>query len=283
MQIIEVNAYAKINLLLDIVTRLGNGYHSLFMIMQTVDLHDDIRVEKLKGNAMEFLCSDAMLPQDGENIAYKAALAFFESNGIDDRGVKISVIKRIPRAAGLAGGSADAAGVLAALSELYGTCLTKQQLCKIGIKLGADVPFCIHGGTALAQDIGGVLSELPSLPECSIVLAKPLRGVDTKDAYGAYDEAERIRHPDNCGMLHAVLEGDLKEIARRCENVFEQVIDVPERVGIKAVMRRHNALSACMSGSGPTVFGIFEDMRDAKACCDELSKLIPEVFLCRTV
>ncbi|NMP36541.1 MAG: 4-(cytidine 5'-diphospho)-2-C-methyl-D-erythritol kinase [Clostridiales bacterium] len=280
---VEVNAYAKINLLLDIVRKLDNGYHSLYMIMQAVDLCDKIRVQQIPGEKIEFVCSDISLPQDEGNIAYKAALAFFEDNNISDRGVKIEVKKNIPHAAGLAGGSADAAGVLIALDKLYNTKLTPSQLCATGIKLGADVPFCITGGTALAQDIGGVLSPLPRLPKCSIVLAKPVRGVNTAQAYAAYDAAERIRHPDNCAMLHSMLTGDLKQISGYCENVFEQVIDVPERVGIKTVMRRHGALASCMSGSGPTVFGIFEKRADAKACCNELSKLIPEIFLCSPV
>jgi len=276
---ITVNAAAKINLSLDIVKRLDNGYHSLFMIMQSVDLYDTIKVEKCDCKGICITCNVADIPTDDSNIAAKAAKAFFNAANIENSGIKIDITKRIPHAAGLAGGSADGAGVIVALNEMFGTDFTQKELCDIGVKVGADVPFCIVGGTMLSQDIGGVLSPLQPLHDVFIVLAKPKAGVSTKGAYDAFDSAHNIKHPDNCNLLHAAVNGDFDKLFVLASNVFEQVIEVPERVNIKSVMRKHNCKTTCMSGSGPTVFGIFENKNDAENCVAELKSIIPEVFL----
>ena len=258
---IRVTAPAKINLFLDILGRLENGFHSLFMVMQSVDLCDEITVDKGNGG-ISLTCSDTRLPQDSRNIAYKAAAAFFEATDIDPNAV-ITIEKKIPFEAGLAGGSADAAAVIVGLDELYGTKLSKQAMCDIGLKVGSDVPFCIMGGTCIAQNRGEVLSRVKPFKDCFIVLAKPEKGVSTAAAFAAADNSY-IYHPDNIRMLDACSSGDFDGICKYAGNVFEQVIEVVERVDIKEVMRNSGAVLYQMSGSGPTVFGLFEDRGTAR-------------------
>ncbi len=277
---LKVTAPAKINLFLDILGTLDNGFHSLFMVMQSVDLCDEITVDKGEGG-ITLTCSDNRLPQDEKNIAYKAAKAFFEATGIEPNAV-IHIEKKIPFEAGLAGGSADAAAVIVGLDELYGTQLSKQTMCEIGLKVGSDVPFCIKGGTCIAQNRGEVLSRVKPLKKCFIVLAKTEKGVSTAQAFAAADKAH-IYHPDNLKMLEACSNGDFEGICKHASNVFEQVIEVVERVEIKEVMRLCGAHLYQMSGSGPTVFGIFEDKEKAEKCCDELKKICNNVFLKKPV
>ncbi len=273
---INVTAPAKINLFLDILGRLENGFHSLFMVMQTVDLCDEITVDKGNGG-ISLTCSDERLPQDERNIAYKAAAAFFKATGIEPNAV-ITVTKKIPFEAGLAGGSADAAAVIVGLNELYGTELSTQAMCEIGLTVGSDVPFCIKGGTCIAQNRGEVLSEVKPLKECFIVIAKPEKGVSTAQAFAAADSAH-IYHPDNLRMLDACSIGDFNAICKHASNVFEQVIEVVERIEIKDVMRNCGALLYQMSGSGPSVFGIFDSKEEAEKCVQELKGSYKDVFL----
>lgn len=275
---IKIQAPAKINLLLDIISRLPNGYHNLFMIMQTVDLCDTLEISLRSDGEINLQCSEKALPSDGRNIAYRAAQRFFEAASLNC-GCDIKLTKRIPFAAGLAGGSTDAAAVLKGLNELCQTNFSVEELCQIGVKLGADVPFCIKGGTMLAQDIGQVLAPLPKLPDCFIVLVKPPIGVSTKDAYEAFDNCRDIIHPDCWGMLHAMANGNFSEAIKKTGNIFEQFIEVPERVEIKAIMREHGCLTCCMSGSGPTVFGIFEDEESARKCTEKLEEKFDRVYL----
>ena len=277
---IKVLAPAKINLFLDILGRLENGFHSLFMVMQAVDLCDEITVSKGEGG-ISLTCSDTRLPQDERNIAFKAAKAFFAETGIEPNAV-IAIEKKIPFEAGLAGGSADAAAVIVGLDALYETKLSKQKMCDIGLTVGSDVPFCIKGGTCIAQNRGEVLSRVKPLKDCFIVLAKPEKGVSTAAAFAAADKAY-IYHPDNLKMLEACSNGDFEGICKNAGNVFEQVIEVVERVEIKETMRIHGALLYQMSGSGPTVFGIFEDEEKAKGCACELKKKFGAVFVTKPV
>ena len=277
------DAAAKINLMLDILARLENGYHSLFMLMQSVDLYDTVTVETDSSGAINITSDEAGIPCDKSNIAYKAAEAFFNFTGIKNKGIKIHIEKRIPFAAGMAGGSADGAAVIAALNDIYETDLSEQELCKIGLKVGADVPFCLTGGTRLAQNVGEILSPLPALDDCYIVLAKPERGVSTKEAFEAFDKATNIRHLDTCGMLYAASQGDLYEICKRTKNVFEQLIEVPERVPVKSTLNRHGALAACMSGSGPTVYGIFDDESKARSAAASLEKFVKHIYITKPV
>ena len=277
---VTVKAYAKINLMLDILSRLDNGYHDLFMIMQSVGIYDTVTVEKTDNADIKITCDVADIPTDERNVAYKAAAEFFAYTDIKNSGIVIDIQKRIPHAAGLAGGSADAAGVIVALDELYGTRLKEKDIISIGSKVGADVPFCALGGTMLAQYTGTVLSHLPDLSEKYIIIVKPEQDVSTGKAYAAYDTAERVRHLDTKGMLLACINNDWNAISERVGNVFEQFIVVTDRTVIKGIMRKHNCLCCCMSGSGPSIFGVFEDKSEAEKCLEDLKKDFINSYLC---
>lgn len=274
---IKVNAYAKINLLLDIINKRNDGYHDLFMIMQSINLYDTVTVTETKTRKITITCNIDDIPLDEHNIAYKAAAQFFKDTKIKNKGINIDIVKRIPHAAGMAGGSADGAGVLVALNELTGADLSIDELCKIGVKIGADVPFCIKGGTLLAQGIGDVLNKVKPLRKCFILIAKPDCSVNTAYAYRRFDECGKAHTPDKLGMLYAMQSRDLKSIADKMENVFEQFIAVDNKVEIKSIMRNHNALGVCMSGSGPTVFGIFESKEDANNALNEIKPLVKDI------
>lgn len=280
---IEVKAYAKINLLLDIVATRKDGYHDLFMIMQSVGIYDTVAVEKIKGKKIVITCNKNDIPLDEHNIAHKAATAFFKSQNIKDTGIHIDIKKMIPHAAGLAGGSADGAGVIVALNKMYNTDLSDKQLCEIGVKVGADVPFCITGGTLLSQGIGDVLNKVKPLKKCYIVLAKPDIGVNTGYAYKQFDEQGKLHTPDKFGMLCAIQSRDLNDICSKMENVFEQFIEVPNRVDMKEIMRNNGAIGTCMSGSGPTVFGIFNDKESAEKSAEELKVYAKDICVCAPV
>ena len=277
-----VRAYAKLNLMLDILGRTDDGYHTVFMIMQSVGLFDDVTVELTgRHNCVKLTCSSENLPCDKTNIAHKAAKAFFKAMQFEDGhpGVTIHIEKNIPMAAGLAGGSADAAAVLVALNHLFDHPFKREELCAMGKTLGADVPFCLKGGTMAAFDIGQILAPLPPIKDKYIVLVKPGQDVSTKAAYDAFDSAEFIRHCDRDGALHALANGDIGSFYPKMRNVFEQFVEVPDRVTIKATMRDHGALATLMSGSGPSVFGIFENEIRARACASALSQSFKDTFV----
>lgn len=274
---IKVKAYAKINLMLDIVAKRTDGYHDLFMIMQSIGIYDTVTITQTNSKKITISCNIDGIPLDESNIAYKAAVAFFKSAGIKNEGIHIDIVKRIPHAAGLAGGSADGAGVLVALNALFDCNLSEDALCDIGVKIGADVPFCIKGGTLLAQGIGDVLNKVKPLRKCFILIAKPDIGVNTAFAYKQFDECGKVHTPDKLGMLCAMQSRDLSDISMRMENVFEQFIDVPGKVDIKNIMRENGALGVCMSGSGPTVFGIFDNKENAQSAADNLGSLAKDI------
>lgn len=274
---IKVKAYAKINLLLDIVAKRNDGYHDLFMIMQSIGLYDTVTVSQTSSKKITISCTEKGIPLDERNIAYKAAAEFFSQTKIKNKGVNIDIVKRIPHAAGLAGGSADGAAVIVALNKLYATELSDDELCKIGVKIGADVPFCITGGTLLAQGIGDVLNKVKPLRKCFILIAKPDCSVNTAYAYKRFDEHGKEHTPDKLGMLYAMQGRDLTEICSKMENVFEQFIPVDNKVEIKNVMRENGALGVCMSGSGPTVFGIFTEKDKAERAAEELKSLAKDI------
>lgn len=281
---LKLNAYAKINLMLDIIGKRDNGYHDLFMIMQSVSLHDTLTLttgEEIKDITLR--CTEPGVPTDASNTAYKAARAFFAFTGIQSRGVQIDLVKNIPHAAGLAGGSADAAAVIVGLNKMFQTNLSDPELIELGLKVGSDVPFCIFGGTKLVQGVGDVINKLKRLPDCSIVLAKPETGVSTSLAYHQYDDCGNQYTPHKFSMLCSVQNGDLEAVGNGLANVFEQFIEVPQRVGIKKVMLDNGAIGACMSGSGPTVFGLFLQAEDAKKAASQLKAEMKNVFVCRPV
>lgn len=279
----KVKAAAKINLMLDVLGTLPDGYHSLFMVMQSVSCYDFIEVQKNDTGRIEILTEDARVPTGEKNIAYKAAQAFFAATDIKNTGITVQIEKHIPLSAGLAGGSADAAGVLYCLNTLFKTELPMSALQRIGEKVGADVPFALSGGTSLCMDKGGVIAPLMPISEKFVVLCKPSMDVSTVSAYRLLDEAAHLRHTDKNAMLYAAHTGEYALLCEKADNVFEQVIEVPARPVIKGVMRAHGADVTLMSGSGPTVYGLFSDRTAAAQCADELRKQFPETVLCETV
>jgi len=283
-------AYAKINISLDIISKMTDGYHSLKTVMQTVSLGDEITIEctkddrSIEGNGVTVDAGLPYLPNDERNIAAKAALAFFKQTGIPGYHTEIKINKKIPACAGLGGGSADAACVLRMLDKMFGTGLGREALEKLGATIGSDVPFCIGGGTKLAQGRGEVLTDLPVIPKCSIVICKPPYSCSTPELFGKV-KCEKIRaRPDTDGLIKAIGEGDLGGIARRMYNVFEDVLthgksDIEE---IKGVLLDNGALGAVMTGSGPAVFGIFNDKSNAQNAYLQLKKEYKECFLTET-
>lgn len=277
---VTVKAYAKINLLLDILGTLDNGYHDLFMLMQSVSIYDTVTTQCNDSHRITISCDVPDIPTDERNIAYKAAKAFFNFLKIECKGIHIDIAKTIPHAAGLAGGSADAAAVVTALKKIYAPTLADRDLIDICKEVGSDVPFCALGGTMIAQGTGTTLTYMPQLEIPNIIIVKPQCSVSTGAAYKAFDTAEHIRHPDKNGIFRAALESDIEGVLKRVDNVFEQFIDIPDRVEIKAIMRKYGAKCACMSGSGPSVFGIFDDSEKAKQCAERLKIYFPQTFLC---
>ena len=277
----KVKVAAKINLMLDILKKLPNGYHSLFMIMQSVDLYDTITVEKNNENKIVIKCDTDGVPCNEKNIAYKCAKAFFNACNIEEQGITIEIEKNIPMAAGTAGGSADGAGVLYCLNKIYDTNFTQKELCEIGSKVGADIPFSLTGGTAITLNTGDIIAPVKDLPECYIVLCKPDQDVSTPEAYAQFDALSRVRNLDRVSMIEAVANADYEKICAYCGNVFEQAVEVPKRPHIKGVMRKCGADACCMSGSGPTVFGLFSNKEKAEDCYNKLTKKYNSVYLCK--
>lgn len=273
MNQLELEAYAKINLGLDVVRRLENGYHEVRMIMQTVGICDTVLLEKAEAGIRMFSDSEDA-PADEANLAYKAAKLFLESTG-EQGGVCIHLKKRIPVAAGMAGGSTDAAAVLKGMNVLFDTCLSEKALREIGVKLGADVPYCIMGGTALAEGIGEKLTKLPDAPATCLLIAKPDISVSTKYVYENLNLSQIENHPDISGMTEAVKQGALSGIIDRMENVLESVTEkkYPIIAQLKHFMEENGAVKAMMSGSGPTVFGIFKEEKAAGLAKDKLEKM----------
>lgn len=279
-------AYAKINLGLDVTGRRPNGYHDVKMIMQTVDLYDILTLEKTEEPGIFVETGREDLPGDKSNLVYRAAECMIRAGGITG-GVRICLEKRIPMAAGMAGGSTDAAAVFHGMNELFDLGMSREELCRLGVEIGADVPYCIHGGTALAEGIGEQLTPLPAPPECILVIAKPDIDVSTKYVYENLHLESLQRHPDIDGMQEAILRGSLEGLTERMENVLESVTAVryPVIGALKAMMCAGGAENALMSGSGPTVFGVFREQEQAAKVCEEIKKqgLAEEVFLSRWI
>lgn len=260
MNSIKVKAYAKINLGLDVLRRREDGYHDVCMIMQSLDLHDTITIEKTTKEGITIQSNLSYLPNDSGNIVYRAASLFLEAISSRD-GLAIKLDKRIPVAAGLAGGSSDAAATLKGLNELYQAGMTREELMKLGVKLGADVPYCIMLGTALSEGIGEVLTPLEPFPDCSILLVKPSTSVSTKYVYENLKLDSTVIHPDINRMKDALSKGNLITLTQHMDNILQTVTAVkyPIITSIKDIMTEQGALVSLMSGSGPTVFGIYRD------------------------
>lgn len=280
-----LHAYAKINLTLDIVGKRPDGYHELTMIMQSVGLYDAVSVKLAHDERIYVTSTSALLSDDANNTAYKAAKAFFEYNGIEGKGAVIRIEKNIPMEAGMAGGSADAAAVIVALDRLCGTALSDERLWKIGEKVGADVPFCITGGTMLARGKGEILTRLPQLSDFAeqpvILLCKPDEGVSTGRAYSAVDNCDPsvLNRPDTKSMCKALADGNAERVAANLSNVFEQVLRISSCESIKETMIACGAMGACMTGSGTTVFGLFRDKDAASFAADSLRCSYRNVFI----
>jgi len=280
----KVKAYAKLNLTLDILGRRDDGYHDMQMVMQSVDLCDELTVTPAGGPG-RISTSLSYLPCDERNLARQAARAFRAATGSALQ-VDIDIVKRIPVCAGMAGGSSDAAAVLRAMNELSGAGLSPRELAEIGGMVGSDVPYCVLGGTMLAEGRGERLRPLPPLPACHVVVCKPAFSISTPQLFAAAD-SERLRlHPDTAGMLQALERGDLGDAARRLYNVFTDVLPPQRSKEIRAIagaLLSFGALGSCMSGTGPAVFGLFRDAQAANAARASLAGTYSDTFLCRTL
>ena len=270
---LDLKAYAKINLGLDVVRKREDGYHEVRMIMQTVNLYDRIEMDRTEDGVIRTETNLPFVPDGEGNLAWRAAKLLLDEKGIRD-GVTIKIRKFIPVAAGMAGGSTDAAAVLVGVNRMFDLGFTKKELMERGVKLGADVPYCIMRGTALAEGIGEKLKRLPKVPECYVLVGKPGINVSTKTAYENLNLAGIGKHPDIDGLIRDIEDGDLYAMASKMENVFEPGIirQYPVIGNIKELMEEKGALKAVMSGSGPTVFGIFDNRDKMAAAARSLRK-----------
>ena len=284
MRELKLKAKAKINLGLDVVRKREDGYHDVRMIMQMINLYDKITLRKKTEPGITVTTNLAYLPVNEDNLVYRAAKLLMDEFQVDG-GLEIELQKYIPVAAGMAGGSTDAAAVMVGVNRIFQLGLNKKQLMERGVKIGADVPFCIMRGTALAEGIGEELTPLPAMPHCSLVIAKPKIHVSTKFVYGNLKVRELTEHPDIDGQVQALRENNLEQLVARMGNVLETVTipAYPVIDEIKHTMMKYGAMGAMMSGSGPTVFGIFEKEDKAQEVCRLLKKekAAKQVYLVR--
>lgn len=281
MDTLKIEAYAKINLGLDVVRRLENGYHEVKMVMQTVGISDTITLTKTE-QGITVTTDSGEIPADENNLVYKVAKLLKETCDIK-KGVAIHLEKRIPVAAGMAGGSTDAAAVFKGMNELFSLGLSQEEMQKLGVKLGADIPYCIMGGTALAEGIGEKLTVLPDAPDCFVLVAKPDINVSTKYVYENLNLPGLKKHPDIDGMVEAIKAGDLDGVIDRMDNVLASVTEekYPIITELKQFMEQNGAKKALMSGSGPTVFGIYDKEDAAVAASEKLAEknLAKQIFV----
>lgn len=282
MKELKLKAMAKINLGLDVLRKREDGYHDLRMIMQTVRLYDRVTLTVTEGAGIRVKTNLSFLPVNADNLVYRAASLLMEEFQIE-KGVFINLEKHIPVAAGLAGGSSDAAAVLVGMNRLFRLGLTQKELMERGLKLGADVPYCIMRGTALAEGIGEKLTPLPAPVPCQVLLAKPKIHVSTKFVYGNLRADQLQEHPDIDGQIRALEQGDLGALADKMGNVLETVTipAYPVIQEIKDEMIRMGAVNAMMSGSGPTVLGLFDDKAAARRAYEKLKRgsIAKQVYL----
>lgn len=278
-------AWAKLNLTLDILGKRPDGYHEMRMVMQSIDLRDTVTLREETAPGIRVASSCRFLPCDETNIAAKAILRFFEATGLPCPGFSVRLDKEIPVCAGMAGGSSDGAAVLRLLRREYCPALPQEALEAIAARVGSDVPYCVRGGTALAEGRGECLTDLPPLPNCFLVVCKPPFPISTPELF-AQVRTRRLRcHPDTAGMLAALAAGDLAGVAHRLYNVFEDVLPrkYTQVFEIKRALLDCGAMAASMSGSGPTVFGLFGNKAAAESAREALLPAFPQTFLCRPV
>ncbi|GAA0087097.1 4-(cytidine 5'-diphospho)-2-C-methyl-D-erythritol kinase [Clostridium sp. CTA-7] len=279
----RIKAYAKVNISLDIIGKREDGYHLLEMIMQSIDLYDEISIEEQK-EGINIKCNRPYVPTDERNLAYKAAKLFKETYNIDS-GVNIYIKKNIPVCAGLAGGSTDGAAVLKIMNNLFNINASDEELMELGLKLGADVPYCIKGGTALCEGIGEKVTELTRFKDKIVVLVKPPFGVSTKSVYQEFNLDRAKNHPNTQVLIEAIKNDDLKTVCNNMRNLLENVTLRKHKVliNIKEEMRYFGAVGTMMSGSGPTVFAFFDDMLKAQKCFEKMKEKYNDVFITRTI
>lgn len=286
MATLIVKAPAKLNLTLDVLGRRPDGYHEMKMVMTSVSLADSITLTTSPGSGMSLSSNLGFLPIDSRNLAAAAALRFQEETGADLGKLDIRIEKKIPVCAGTAGGSSDAAAVLKGLNELLGLELPVEKLVRIGEKVGSDVPYCVRGGTVLASGRGEKISPLSPLPRCHLVLAKPGFPVSTPELFLQLDKKHIRCHPDTAGMIRALGAGDLGGVARRLYNVFEEVLPPRKRDQVeelKQALLDGGALGAGMTGTGPTVFGLFREEAAAALAWEKVKRSCPDAFLCESL
>ncbi len=279
----KLKAYAKVNISLDIVGKREDNYHLLSMIMQNIDLYDEIDLVEQK-EGITISCNKSYVPTDERNLAYKAAMLFRNHFNIE-KGVNIKINKNIPVSAGLAGGSTDAAAVLVGMNKIFNTNASEEELMELGLKLGADIPYCIHGGTALCEGIGERITPIKPFKDKILVLVKPAFGVSTKEVYKAFDLNKVKAHPKTEELIKAIERNDLDYVARNMKNLLENVTLRKHRVliRIKEEMNALGAINSMMSGSGPTVFAFFDDMLKAQKCFEKMKSKYNDVYITRTI
>jgi 4-diphosphocytidyl-2-C-methyl-D-erythritol kinase len=278
-----LKAYGKINVSLDVVGKREDGYHLLRMLMQTVDIYDELTFKRCE-EGIHISCNKDFVPTDKRNLVYKAIELFNNTYNIKG-GVKVHIVKNIPVEAGMAGGSTDAAAALRAMRDLYKPEITDKELMTLGVKIGADVPYCILGGTALCEGIGEVITQLKPFKDKILVVVKPNFGVSTIEVYKAFELKEIKVHPDTEGLIEAMEKDHLGYVGNNMKNLLEVVTikkhnEIQE---IKDFMMKEGSVGSMMSGSGPTVFGFFEDMLTAQRCYEKLKESYKEVFITRTI
>lgn len=278
-------AFAKVNLNLDVLGKRPDGYHDLKSIMQTISLRDDIEIDIGTGKPWKLVCDKEGIPCDERNLAWKAAKLYLETIDKDPAGLEIRITKRIPSEAGLGGGSADAAAVLRALNRHYGAPLSVAALAELGGLVGSDVPFCVIGGTAVAEGRGERLRKLPNMPDCIFVVCKPDFSSSTPALYAKLDENPIGKHPDHAAMEKAILAGDLAGVAQNLYNVFDPVVtaDHLELNYIKSIFNSYGSIGQQMTGSGSAVFCMVTEFEYAAVICSMLKENYPQVFIAKPV
>lgn len=262
----KVKAYAKINLTLDVTGRREDGFHTLDTVMQTVSLSDEVEMLREEEPGVRLRCSKQYLPVDERNTAYRAARYFFEHCGLKEAGVSISITKHIPSRAGMGGGSADAAAVLRGLNEMYETKLDTVVLMELGAKVGADVPFCVHGGTCRCTGVGEIVEPAAPLPDCFLVVCKPPAGMSTPRAYALIDRYPVSHSRATPKILEALEAGNLRQIGAQLSNRFDEIMKLMQVREAKKIMKSAGTLGTMMTGSGSAVYGIFDTEQKARNC-----------------
>ena len=278
-------AFAKLNLTLDVLGKRDDGYHDMKSIMQTISVRDDIEIDVGTGKPWKLICDKEGIPCDERNLAWKAAKVYLDTIGKDPDGLEIRITKRIPSQAGMGGGSADAAAVLRALNRHYGQPLSIAALAELGGLIGSDVPFCVLGGTAVAEGRGERIRKLPNMPDCVFVVCKPEFSVSTPELYAKIDETVIGKRPDHGAMEAAILSGDIGAVAQNLYNVFDPVVtaDHLELNYIKSIFNSYGSVGQQMTGSGSAVFCIVPEFEFAAVICQMLKENYPEVFIAKPV